>query len=570
MKRTSGLTVSVSMHHGKVYSPPKFREITGVRKQAVPPHDPDGALAGALEHAVHKINLGIRMWLDLIRDYPKVREDYSGAKLAEYDGRVRMIYAMLKHHRGRYMAQFAKYMVDGCEVMARAYVKRRTTDANAARPRCSNPALRHGSSSCVVYGKGFWCKLSDAPRQPLLSSPYVILRFPIVPSRHTAEFKLNRHVIEAIATASRVGAVTLTPTTLSIAVTPRPAAAAEPGGGGIIAMDINKAEHATADTNGRQERIPNGALAHAGARRRKHAVLGVTGGPPAKKRNGRRSGRRHPAKHPGRKPSNKGRRRDRRVNRRERRAINARYANQKTDYLYKMMHGLAARGMDLVLERPTINAMLVKSNRNMSSMERDLLKMGLSQGTIVEVAGRVFAKHGLHVHLVDPRGTSSTCPVCGGTFWEANYHKDRNLWRQWRRKKACTTCHYLIDRDDAAPINLLRRRLLPSSSSDCEPAAASGNGVRVAGDWEQRVDRPVFRLVDAACVRFPHVYGEGRRLKGSAKKPLPGRTRVSLTTAWMHPSTTGRGLRAVYVSETHPLIPKDAALARTLYRNPTP
>ena len=105
--------------------------------------------------------------------------------------------------------------------------------------------------------------------------------------------------------------------------------------------------------------------------------------------------------------------------------------------------------------------------------------------------------------------------------------------------------------DDAAPINLLRRRLL-SSSSGCEPAAASGNGVRVAGDWEQRVDRSVFRLVDAACVRSPHVYGEGRRLKGSAKKPLPGRTRVSLTTAWMHPSTTGRGLRAVYVSETHP------------------
>ena len=109
--------------------------------------------------------------------------------------------------------------------------------------------------------------------------------------------------------------------------------------------------------------------------------------------------------------------------------------------------------------------------------------------------------------------------------------------------------------DDAAPINLMRRCLLSSSpSSGCEPAAASGNGVRVAGDWEQRVDRPVFRLVDAACVRFPHVYGEGRRLKGSVKKPLPGRTRVSLTTAWMHPSTTGRGLRAVYVSETHPLI----------------
>ncbi len=26
------------------------------------------------------------MWPNLIRDYPKVREDYSGIELAEYDG----------------------------------------------------------------------------------------------------------------------------------------------------------------------------------------------------------------------------------------------------------------------------------------------------------------------------------------------------------------------------------------------------------------------------------------------------------------------------------------------------
>ena len=104
-------------------------------------------------------------------------------------------------------------------------------------------------------------------------------------------------------------------------------------------------------------------------------------------------------------------------------------------------------------------------------------------------------------------------------------------------------------RDDATPINMLRRRLL---SSDCEPVAGSGDGPRVAGDWEQWVGRPVLRLADSACVRFPRVYGEGRRLKGSAKKPSWGRTRVSLSTAWMHPSATRRGLRAVYVSETHP------------------
>ena len=57
------------------------------------------------------------------------------------------------------MAQFAAYLADGCEVMARAYVKRRAADANAARPKCSNPALRRGAGSCVIYGRGFWCRL---------------------------------------------------------------------------------------------------------------------------------------------------------------------------------------------------------------------------------------------------------------------------------------------------------------------------------------------------------------------------------------------------------------------------
>ena len=514
LKRTSGRMVSVSMYHGKVYGPPKFREITGIRKKAVPTHDPDDALAGALESAVHKTNLGIKMWLDLIRDYPKVRKDYSGAELTKYDERVRMIYTMLKHHQGRYVTKFAKSMVDSCEVMARAYVKRRATNANAARPKCSNPVLCQVSSSCVVYGRGFWCKLSDAHKHPLLASPYVVLRFPVIPSKHVAELKLNSHMVEAIATASRVGAVTITPTTLSIVVTPRPVTIPKPAG--VIAMDVNKAEHAAADTDGNLWRITNKALDCAKTRRRKHASLGVTGGqPPAKKHNKRR----HAVKHPGRKPSNKGKRRDRRVNRRERAAINTRYGNQKTDCLHKTMHGLASHGMDLVLEKPTIDRLLKRSNKRMSARERDLLKMGLSQGAIIEVANQVFAKYGLHVHLVDPRGTSSDCPICDRRFWGADYNKDRSVWQHWRRKKACTSCLFLIDRDDTAAISVLKRLL---SSSDCEPAAVSGNGAQVAGDWEQCVGGLVSHLVNTACVRFPHTYGEGRRLKGSAKNPHHG------------------------------------------------
>ena len=246
MKHTSGRTISTSMHHGKVHNPSKFREITGARRKAAPAYEPDAALAGALESAVHKTNLGTRMWLDLIRDYPRVRSDYSGAVLAEYDGRVRQIYTMLKHRQGGYMAQFALYLLEHCETLARTYVKRRAADA--ARPRCSNPALRQGAGSCVVYGKGFWCKLSDAPRQPLLSSSYVVLRFPVTPSKHTAEFRLNGRMVEAISAASKVGAVTVTPTTPSVSLTPRPIARREPGG--VVAMNVNKVEPATADTNG--------------------------------------------------------------------------------------------------------------------------------------------------------------------------------------------------------------------------------------------------------------------------------------------------------------------------------
>ncbi|MCE2509197.1 MAG: hypothetical protein J4G04_07900 [Nitrosopumilaceae archaeon] len=106
----------------------------------------------------------------------------------------------------------------------------------------------------MIYGKGFWCKLSDAPNQPILASPYVVLRFPVVPSRHVAEFRLTTHMVEKLAGAVRVGAVTVTPTTLSIAYEPRPVAPVLPRG--MVGMDVNKMEHSTADTDGNVRRIP--------------------------------------------------------------------------------------------------------------------------------------------------------------------------------------------------------------------------------------------------------------------------------------------------------------------------
>ena len=513
MRRRRGSMAAVSMPHGKLHNPAKFRVLTGARR--APKYDPDHILESALEYARHKTGLGYHMWEEFVRDFPRVRDDYRGDELKRYDARRRDIYGRLKHRDSKYMAAFASYMSDACETAVRAYHKRRVYDPNARRPRCTNPVLRQGAGSCVIYGRGFWCSLSDAPNQPLLASPYVRLRFPVIPSRHVMEIQLTPHMVEKIATAARVGAVTVTYTAISIAYEPRPVAPAQPRG--VIGMDVNKREHVAADTDGNMRRIPNGALECARTRRKKHARLGLTGGRP--KRSGKRTAPRR-VRPPGRNPGNKGdrtkKRRDERVNRRERARINTRFRNQKSDWLHKLMHELARMGYALVLEEKTINRLLVRSNRNMSREERDLLKMGLSQGMVRAVADGVFAKYGLPVIGVTPAGASSMCPACGEKLWAAKY--GTKSWNLWKRTKACVPCLYYVDRDSVAAVNIAWRGASayepvagPAQSEDC-------SGRQVAGDWEQCAPQLVRMLLGAVAVRFPHVV-EGRRPKGGAKNP---------------------------------------------------
>ena len=59
--------MAVSMPHGKVYRPAKFRELTGMRR--APKYDPDNTLVSALEYAKHKTGLGYHMWGEFIRDF---------------------------------------------------------------------------------------------------------------------------------------------------------------------------------------------------------------------------------------------------------------------------------------------------------------------------------------------------------------------------------------------------------------------------------------------------------------------------------------------------------------------
>ena len=501
MKRRCGDTVAVAMPHGKIYHPAKFCELTGSRRP--PKYDPDDILESALQYAGHKTGLGYRLWSELIRDFPKVREAYSEDELEEYDVRAKNIYRLLKHRDNKYMAQFALTMKDECEAKMRAYYKRRAQDPNARRPKCTSPVLRQNAGSCRIYGQGFRCRLSDAPNQPLQASPYVVLRFPITPHKHTVEIQLTPYMVEKLATAVSVGAVTINDKTVSIAYEPQPTTPVQAKG--MMGMDVNKVQHVTVDTDGNVKRIPNGALEAAQTRRQKHANLGMTGGKPKSKqaqkpKKGRRTLPKH-IKHAGRKPKNK--RRDERVSRRERARINTRYNNQKKDWLFKLMYRLAALG----LEEPTIDRMMKKSNKQMSNETRDLLKMGLSQGTIWAVAKSVYGKHDLPVIGVVAKGTSSTCPTCKKALWEPKY--DTKIWEEWRRIKGCEICLYHIDRDDVAAINIVWRGILKY----CEPAADSNWWV--AGDWEQCVQR----LLDATVLWFPQD-GEGRRPKGEVMNSL--------------------------------------------------
>jgi putative transposase len=58
---------------------------------------------------------------------------------------------------------------------------------------------------------------------------------------------------------------------------------------------------------------------------------------------------------------------------------------------------------------------------------------------------------GLPVVYVNPRGTSSLCPICGGRLRAPNRH----------RRLKCRKCRYEDDRDVIGCLNMLRMRGAP-------------------------------------------------------------------------------------------------------------
>jgi len=56
------------------------------------------------------------------------------------------------------------------------------------------------------------------------------------------------------------------------------------------------------------------------------------------------------------------------------------------------------------------------------------------------------ARHGVMVVEVDPRGTSTTCPKCGGEMTEVGH-----------RRMKCTACGFETGRDVVALLNIEKR-----------------------------------------------------------------------------------------------------------------
>jgi len=88
------------------------------------------------------------------------------------------------------------------------------------------------------------------------------------------------------------------------------------------------------------------------------------------------------------------------------------------------------------------------------------------------------AKRGVLVVVVDPRGTSTTCPRCGGKMEEVRY-----------RFMRCIACGFEEDRDVVAVLNIERRALLKMGGPLAAPTAPQMTDV-APNRWGEPMSRP--------------------------------------------------------------------------------
>jgi putative transposase len=117
-----------------------------------------------------------------------------------------------------------------------------------------------------------------------------------------------------------------------------------------------------------------------------------------------------------------------------------RVANQRKDFLNKLVHGLIARYDRIALEDLRITNMV--RNRHLA---KSILDAGW--GYFIQHLTSKAEEAGRVVVLVDPRNTSKTCSRCGHVFQE------QTLADRW----IDCACGLSLDRDHNAAINILNR-----------------------------------------------------------------------------------------------------------------
>ncbi len=131
------------------------------------------------------------------------------------------------------------------------------------------------------------------------------------------------------------------------------------------------------------------------------------------------------------------------------RALGRRIRNVLEDFARKeakkIIDFALQHGRDTIVVEDLTN--LVENARKLKKPWRERLVLSSYRRLLQWIEWRA-ARHGLAVVKIDPRGTSSTCPVCGS-----------KLFFEPGRRVRCGRCGFEADRDEVAVMNLLKRYL---------------------------------------------------------------------------------------------------------------
>jgi putative transposase len=123
-------------------------------------------------------------------------------------------------------------------------------------------------------------------------------------------------------------------------------------------------------------------------------------------------------------------------------SVHARMSRRKNDFKHKLAHFYTTEYDAVFLEDLDVKEMLESSGN-----ARNKHEVGWSD--LVRVFEYHGEKNGCHVVLMDPRGTTKECSVCG-------VEVEKPLWV---RTHECPTCRLEADRDRNAAVNVLERGL---------------------------------------------------------------------------------------------------------------